>query len=83
MGMETTQPITTNKIALDAALVEEFKSYQKNIRDNTVAMALKPTKCVHNIFQTEEDAQDEQIKVSPFQMRRLNKPWHTTTFPQY
>jgi hypothetical protein len=32
---------TTNRIVLDQTLVDEFKSYQKNIRDNTIAMAEK------------------------------------------
>jgi hypothetical protein len=32
---------TSNRITLDETLVEEFKGYQKNIRDNTVAMAEK------------------------------------------
>ena len=43
--METTpQPLpppTTNKIPLDKKLVDEFKSFQKNIRTNTIAMAKK------------------------------------------
>src|ERR1700680_3104149 len=33
--------ISTNKIPLDENLVQEFRSYQKNIRSNTVAFALK------------------------------------------
>jgi hypothetical protein len=32
---------TSNRIPLDEALVEEFKGYQRHIRDNTVAMAEK------------------------------------------
>ena len=31
----------TNKIPLDRALVDEFVTYQKNIRDNTISMAQK------------------------------------------
>jgi hypothetical protein len=39
--METDDRLTSNKIPLDKALADEFVGFQKNIRENIIAMSQK------------------------------------------